>query len=211
MTIRWWNWVMVVSLLLPAAGCGGTPGSQKDAGGDKDKDLKDGLADEEYKDKRTPEQIQAEEAIVVAALKKLGGFVQYDETLPGKPVFDAVIPNGKVDEALTVAKAFQGLRSLNFATDATDADLKRLKEFKGLTGVWLSGAINVTDVGMKELKDLKNLKTIILPFTQVTDEGLKELKALKKLQYLDVSKTKVTAAGVMDFKKALPDCRVVVD
>jgi len=43
----------------------------------------------------------------------------------------------------------------------------------------------------------------------VTDAGLKELGVLKGLRALVLFDTKVTDAGVADFKRALPDCKIV--
>jgi hypothetical protein len=62
---------------------------------------------------------------------------------------------------------------------------------------------------MKELASLKELQTLTLNETQITDTGLKELAALKQLKALHLSNTKVTKMGVAEFKKALPNCRVL--
>jgi hypothetical protein len=65
----------------------------------------------------------------VNAILKLGGSVNREEQLPGRPVY-------KVDFT---------------ASRITDAGLKELKELKGLKTLHLAGT-QITDAGMKDLK-----------------------------------------------------------
>ena len=65
----------------------------------------------------------------VSAILKLGGEVFRDEKLPGRPVYGVDLRNTKV----------------------MDADLKNLKELKGLQELWLNDT-QITDTGLKELK-----------------------------------------------------------
>ena len=121
------------------------------------------------------------------------------------------------------------------STKITGAGLKNLSELKGLKLLdvaynpefsgdgfqWL-GALpelewlkamktKVTDDALKHLAPLTKLNTLILSENEITDAGLKHLAAIHSLGLLEIEKTKVTAAGVADFKKALPNCRVVTD
>src|SRR5262249_44844721 len=102
---------------------------------------------------------RADKAAVVKMVEKLGGRVDVDAKLPGKPVVGVVLSN----------------------TAVTDAGLKELKELKNLVFLSLSDT-GVTDAGLKELKELKSLEALVLNDTLVTDAGLKELKELKSLQ-----------------------------
>jgi len=70
---------------------------------------------------------QEEEA--VSAILKLGGKVERDETLPGRPIVEVDLSKTKV----------------------TDSDLKDLKELKDLQRLNLSGT-HITDAGLKDLK-----------------------------------------------------------
>ncbi len=142
----------------------------------------------------------------IQALKEKGARIKFDESKPGKPVV-----------------------GIGFGIATTDADLKHLKEFKGLE--WLNlGETQVTDAGLKELKDLRSLQVLFLYHTQITgaglkefkslkeldltgsqisDAGLEELKDLKNLRQLYLRRTLVTDAGVADLQKALPKLNVI--
>jgi RNA polymerase sigma factor (sigma-70 family) len=85
-------------------------------------------------------------------------------------------------------------------TQLTDADLKILKQFKGLRQLGLVGCHAVTDAGLKEIKDLNELRVLRLGGTAVTDAGLKELKGLKELRHLGLAGTQVTDKGLKELK-----------
>src|SRR6516164_5000490 len=80
----------------------------------------------------------AAEQQVIAAIKKLGGRVELDETRPGKPV---------------VRVSLEG-------TAVTDADLSSLAVFTQLRELDLSGTA-ITDTGLVHLKRLTQLRTLI--------------------------------------------------
>jgi len=108
----------------------------------------------------TPEENADPEEKAVQSIESLYGLVTRDETLPGRPVVEVALANTKV----------------------TDADLKVLKELKGLQSLDL-GCTRITDAGLKDLKELKGLRYLKLHATQITDAGLKEMKqALPKTQ-----------------------------
>ncbi len=84
------------------------------------------------------DQKQADpEEKVVNAILKLGGTVERDEKLPGRPVVEVHLEGPKV----------------------TDSDLKNLKELKGLQELWLSYT-QITDAGLKDLKQALPKATI---------------------------------------------------
>ena len=103
---------------------------------------------------------RADEAAAVKAIKELGGTVERDDKLPGKPV-----------------------SAVDFLKNTpTDAVLKELKELKSLQKLDLT-ATKVTDAGLKELKELNSLQWLYLYNTKVTAAGAEKLqKALPKLR-----------------------------
>jgi internalin A len=127
----------------------------------------------------------ADEAGAVKTIENLGGNIRRDKHLPGSPVVEVGLGDTKL----------------------TDADLKELKAFAGLTSLDLART-QVTDLGLKELKNLKQLTRLVLCRTKVTDAGIVELKDLKQLKELFLRGTEVTDAGVADLQKALPSCKI---
>jgi hypothetical protein len=66
-----------------------------------------------------------------------------------------------------------------------------------------------TDADLARLKSFPKLRTLDLSATQITDAGLVHLKQLNQLQSLILTGTKVTNAGVADLQAALPRVRIV--
>ena len=88
----------------------------------------------------------ADQAKAIAEIKKLGGKVTVDEKSPSKPV-----------------------KSVDLAfSQATDADLERLKVFTQLQDLDLVGAA-ITDAGVERLRGLPRLQSLDLTWTKVTD------------------------------------------
>jgi hypothetical protein len=125
------------------------------------------------------------QAAAVAAIKKLGGKVTFDEENPDKPLIGVDLSNSRT----------------------TDAGLMHLKGLTSLQSLGLNGT-KVTDVGLEHLKGLTSLQLLNLGDTQVTDAGLEHLKGLTNLQTLDLGGTSVTTAGVKDLQAALPKCKI---
>src|SRR5437763_378180 len=80
---------------------------------------------------------RADEAAAVKAIEKLGGQVTVDADRPGKPVVGVDL----------------------WRTEVTDAELKELKELKGLQTLDLRET-KVTDAGLKELIELQRLTSL---------------------------------------------------
>ncbi len=92
----------------------------------------------------------------------------------------------------------------------TDEGMKILKPFTLLKNLNLADT-QITDKGLKELGGLSQLQKLNLGSNKITDNGLKELAGLKELQSLTLEKTQVTEKGVAELKKALPDCKIILE
>src|SRR5262249_17476158 len=119
---------------------------------------------------------------VVARIRELGGQIEMED--------DAVI-----------GVRLQGPK-------VTDAKLKRLGDLMDLQSLELKECA-ITDAGLEYLQDSISLKRLCITAAPISDAGLARLTGLTRLQSLDISGTKVTAEGVKQFKKALPNLKVV--
>src|SRR5262249_899692 len=91
----------------------------------------------------------------VAAIEKLGGRVNRDQTKPGHPVVVVNLEGSKV----------------------TDAALRQVGELRNLRELHLDST-GITDAGLKELAPLGQLRELHLINTKVTDAALKHLGTL---------------------------------
>ena len=173
---------------------------------------------------------------VIAAVTRLGGKVELDETLPAKPIVKIDLHSTQVTDAdlAFLNNARKDLRELRYLDlrlthigDAGAVNLKNLASLqtlnlfrtqvgdKGLAYVknlrqlqtLLIGGTRVTDAGLINLKLLKELKKLSLFQTQVTDAGIPHLKVLSKLESLLISGTKITEEGTRELQRALPRLR----
>jgi len=168
----------------------------------------------------------------VAAVEKLGGTVEVDETRPGRPVVgvdlsrsaatDAdlvlleALPDLEVldlrltsigDAGVAHLRGSKALRFLNlFRTRLTDAGLDHLTGNAGLETL-LVGGTRVTDGGLARLAAFPRLRKLSVFDTQVGDAGLEHLRGLSRLETLLLGKSRVTAAGRERLSAALPNVR----
>jgi internalin A len=112
------------------------------------------------------------------------------------------------DKGVEHIAGLTNLRKLSMGPENANQALKHLAGLTNLRELSLYGS-DVTDEGLKHLAALGNLRRLDLVSRDITDEGLEHLKALHNLRYVDVSGTGVTDEGMREFKKALPECRVV--
>ena len=109
---------------------------------------------------------------------------------------------------------FKDCKNLKFlaldGTKVSDAGLANFKDCENLRGLYLGDA-KASDVGLANFKGCVNLWHLSLAGTQVTDMGLSPFIGCKDLKTLNVRGTKVSAAKVMEFKKALPICKIEWD
>lgn len=122
----------------------------------------------------------------LAAIKKLGGRVTFDEKSPGKPLVGVDFHNSK-------------------RADAEVEQVKGRMRLQDLTPKWT----RVTDAELVHLKGLTSLKSLNLSRTRVSDAGLVHLNGLTSLQSLSFENTQVTDGGVKDLQAALPKCKII--
>jgi hypothetical protein len=145
----------------------------------------------------------------VAAVKKAGGFVQYDwEWKDGDYVQGprrSPGPRWLVDRI-----GIDYVSSVTFVNlmHGSDGDLLHVGNLSRLERLNLHGA-PVTDVGLASLQGLAHLQVLDLDETQVTDDGLIYLKGMASLKCLGLSKTGVTDVG-LDHLKGLQSLRELI-
>jgi len=98
-----------------------------------------------------------------------------------------------------------------FLTEATDADLAKLREhlenLPELQALGLHGT-RITDVGLQHLENLKGLQYLELGDTEIGDAGLKHLMGMTNLEKLRLDDTQVSDDGIKELQQALPNCRI---
>ena len=137
-------------------------------------------------------------------IDKLGGrLIPWGVTPENEPLFSVDWPKTATDaqlERLRDAKGVSQLRTLSIAgSQVTDAGLKHLKGLTQLEELSLQGT-QVTGAGLEHLKGLTQLRLLDLRDTQVTGAGPVNLKGLAQLQILDLRDTQVTDAGLANLK-----------
>lgn len=169
---------------------------------------------------------------VIAEIARLGGKIEFDELLPGKPIVlidlhgtavtnaDLAILKGLrdlrfldlrltkiTDEGVAKLKNLTGLQTLNlFRTQLSDKGLAQLRKLT-LLQTLLIGGTQITDAGLTYLKSFTNLRKLSLFQTKVSDAGIASLKALIKLETLLIGGTNITPAGVAELQRTLPRLR----
>ena len=147
-----------------------------------------------------PAQSQA-----IREIERLGGVVERDDKLPGRPVTGIHFPNlsNFGDEHLTLLKPLTKLTNVWLnntkvcGTRIRGGGLRELRTLSSLTTLNLF-ACKISDSGMSQLAELRNLRYLDLQHTQITDVGLKELKQLKNLETLDLGSDRITDAGLRE-------------
>jgi Leucine-rich repeat (LRR) protein len=163
----------------------------------------------------------SDEAATVRLVKSLGGTVEVDCKLPGRPVVAVGLSFNKfagsdlkklqnfkhlreldlsftktTDEWLKIVAAIETLEVLDLSqTKVRDAGLNELTGCKHLHTLKLADD-KITNAGLQILAECTKLRSLALSFTKITDAGLKFLAPLKQLQELDVGYTNLTDAGL---------------
>lgn len=171
------------------------------------------------------------QADAVAAIKKLGGYVQPSATsrdvidvTMGWRTTDATLKQGmlhmkeiKSPTKLTLSSAqvtdaglehLSGLTNLKelkifWGTKITDAGLVYVKGLTSLQSLYLHDT-RITDAGLVHLKDLNSLRYLRLHCEQITDAGLEHLTGLTGIYHFSFRGTQVTRGGMMKLRTAMP-------
>lgn len=159
----------------------------------------------------------------VAAIRELGGLVQYDfeypapKELPGPDwlcqmlgvdyfadVVDVHTLN-MTDATCSHLSALTSVRTLGLVSnEVTDAGLAHLEGLTSLEVLYVDA--QVTDAGLAYLSGLTSLQELNLSSTQVTDAGLAHLSGLTSLYLLSLDCPRVTDKGCDKLQQALPNC-----
>lgn len=186
-----------------------------------------------YEQNKAREQKRA-----VGAILKLGGTVDYGETVFVRPrmmrlvLGDETFGNVNHVNLNPVIYYDVGSSSAQENHSISDGDLRYLRSFPRLQYLSLNRCGQITDAGLADLAGMSSLEEIYLDHTQVTDVGLRhlaripglehlwlndtrvsdaglvQLTELTKLRRLYLHNTLVTPQGVRELQKALPNCRI---
>jgi hypothetical protein len=138
---------------------------------------------------------------VIAAIEKLGGTVERENTPSRHAVRVRLLGDKITDEALELVQELADLRELDLAgTQLTNDGLAPLEGLRALQAISLVDT-QVGDAGLVHLKGLKDLKRLDLAFTRVGDAGLEQLEGLKSLEFLDLAGTRVSDAGLVHLER----------
>jgi hypothetical protein len=170
---------------------------------------------------------------LITEVTRLGGKVEFDETLANRPIVKVDLHGTQVtdaelgfleagkkdlnnlryldlrltkigDKGVARLKNLKSIQTLNlFRTQAGDKGLAQLKQLTKLETL-LIGGTKVTDAGLVYLRPFKRLKKLSLFQTQVSDDGVAQLKLLGSLEVLLISGSKISPAGAEALQKALP-------
>ncbi len=114
------------------------------------------------------------------------------------------------DDLAKLAPVLPAVVSLDLsASTVTDKGAALLSSAVELKSLRLAETA-LTDAGVEALAKLPKLESLNLYGTQVGNEGLMKLTSLPNLKKLYLWQTKVEPDAVEEFRKALPDCEVVM-
>lgn len=181
---------------------------------------------EPVRDQQQKDAAAREHALTV--IRQLGGVVEEDPNLHGKPVVQVNLWGTKVndeglkhvsawpslqslvlfdtritDDGLAVISRLPDLRSLDvrYAYAVGNNTLERVKRLPKLTCLWMS-ATRITDAGLKHLEHQESLQRLDISWNDnMTDAGVDSVITLRNLRDLHIAATKVTDAGVAKLTK----------
>ena len=188
------HWAYIVGLATLVAGCG-----QKDF--EENVDLGPLTPVPEAPPTNGPKPPAAD---VVAAWQKAGflsGWMGVTESKP-KPIFAQSLQSVDADSAVP---AFSPQSKFDFSVESVWETLPSPSAAFGLSFVNPSFG----DAHAKQVSHFEHLTMLNLEVSSVTDAGLKELAQLKNLKWIVLTRTDVSDVGVGEFKKALPNCKII--
>ena len=143
----------------------------------------------------------AEQEEAIAAIKKMGGFVDTDPQRPGDPVVRVHLFAGKTaGVGLAPLAKLPEIEWIGLhASDITEADLEYLKGLTKLRRLGLADT-RLSDAGLERLEGMTTLEILYLMENPITDAGLDHLRRLTKLKELGLGQTRITDAGLERLK-----------
>lgn len=158
---------------------------------------------------------------ILAPLKKLtllhiNGTKTYDADIEGLTAFPELesldLGGTFITEkgCATIAK-LDRVKSLQLNhVPLTNVALERLKQMKSLVLLRVMGC-GIDDAKAQLLSQFPHLAELDISDNEITDKGLHELSKSAGLQFLNLSECrKLTDAGVEKFKKAMPNCQLLL-
>ncbi len=168
-----------------------------------------------------------DESDAIQAIKRLGGSVEHDNSLPNSPVIAVKLyhrPDFR-DQHVELLKAFKNLKHLDVMShNLGEAGLLEIGSLAGLISLDLRAghavtepgtnaiwnltkltrltlhACNVTDATLQGIGRLQSLEELSLGLTQITDLGLHWIASLTNLRQLKLNGARITDAGVHHLK-----------
>lgn len=126
----------------------------------------------------------------VEAIGSLGGWVCYEDPLPG-PVW--------VRQTFGIDSVSDVHRAGSYSSVVSDVELQHLEALNSLRELVLANS-QVTDAGLAHLKEMSDLQRLSLEDTRVGDVGLEHLNGLTSLEVLSLEGTLVTDDGLEHLK-----------
>lgn len=135
----------------------------------------------------------------IAALTKIGAYVEIDRAQPGHKVKRVFFNGAKFkNDDLIHLKAFPEIKKISiWSSNVTDAGLAHMKDLKNLEYLSLLRSSKINGSGLKHLKGMKKLASLYLWSTSTTDNGLAHVKSFSRLKVLYLNATKITDAGLV--------------
>ena len=149
-----------------------------------------------YNTKQTVTNTQ-EEKLALAIIDQLGGKIERDLNVPGKPIVGINMANTKTDDAgLQQIKWLTSVKSINLheCNEVGDAGLAAIGQMENLEFIQLFGCHQISDNGFRYLGGMKKLKSLWIGYTgadSITGSGLTQIKDLTGLKVLSLGHLRV--------------------
>jgi internalin A len=144
-----------------------------------------------------------DESEAIRAIKRLGGSVSRDDTLPGSPVTAVDLGRAKefADQHVDLLKTLKSLKHLSLHSfQISDAGLLEIGSLGGLTSLKILGSgPGVTEAGVRQLWNLRNLRRLTLGGLwgrNVMDAALQGIGCLQNLAELNLRFAQITDGGL---------------
>jgi len=138
------------------------------------------------------------QAKVIAEIESRGGQVTRDESLPGRPVYEVVLPYQAdfTDAQLERLRVFDNLRVLILGqSHNAESKLTRIPDLGQLQELWLM-QMKPGNAFLESLQQLPKLETLTFVRSQVSDANLRSIGKLGRLKNLRLGRTAVPSASL---------------